>query len=59
MRAKLLRVADPDDFGRRPGVEARRSAQQAKFEAEPFEVRWQLVVRPSDLEAQMIGIPER
>jgi hypothetical protein len=38
--AKLLCVADPDDFGRRPRVEARQLGQQAKFEAEPFEVVW-------------------
>jgi hypothetical protein len=57
--AKLLCVADPDDLGRRPRVEPRRLAQPANFEAQPFEVAWQLVVRQSDLKAQMIGPPER
>jgi hypothetical protein len=51
--ASLLYVADADDFGRRPGVNARRSAQQPQLETKPFKVARQLAVGQLDLEAQV------
>ena len=56
---KLFWVADPDNFGRCPGVEALRAAQQAKIKAKSSKFVYQGPVRQANLKAQMVGLPKR
>jgi hypothetical protein len=56
---KLVWVADPDNFGRRPGVKALRVAQQAKIKAKSLKLVYQGTVRQANFEAQMVGLPKR